>query len=611
MSETPRKQKKELGEEVASGELILIIANRPKSFETAANFLSRRGYPCSVVADIKQALKIITERKPAYIFLSWNLKNAKILQTYNLFAKTFKKMTVVFAEATDSKTAAELANSGLAEIMQAPVSGPGMYMRIQKIVKAREEISQNIAGSEKAAAPIIAKTEDIPSEGTWESAGEDQKSGQKIWRFKSENSNHKGKRGVFTFKGEKPPHKDKKGQWKTEGDEGGEVSFEAIGTPAHQTFNHGPQEHHEEDRELSEQEIEAIASRIAQGKTGDEEADGFGTIMKLGAKKKDPKSPAITSSAEQKTREDMILQSGALPNTNELSATQQGIESKEHTIRQEGLKGKEYQATLEKTEGKEFEIQTAEKAKSKQNIVLGGAIGKGGLRGKNADSILAQVALKALEESVGGANGEEESAPLRETERCVVFTINSERFRGYFVAATSNRTSVDKKVIDSLKSKIAEHLAANGENLKEYQLVECFTEKFDFKGWSDNAAEFIALADHKAEQWGLAFFPTKETVPRVEVHVPGKMLAVDIQDVLPESKINFDLFIFLPMNNKHFLYVRRGQYLSQIQSERMKTGKVTRFYIKEEELQHFKDFCITNRINAYISDFRQSQPKAS
>lgn len=611
MSETAEKLKKELEDDVSSGELILIIANRPKSFETAANFLSRRGYPCSVVADIKQALKIVTERKPAYVFLSWNLKNAKIFQTYNLLAKTFKRMTVVFAEATDSKTAAELANSGLAEIMQAPVSGPGMYMRIQKIVKAREEISQNAMAAEKAAAPVSAKAEDIPSEGTWESAGQDQKSGQKIWRFKSENSNHKGKRGIFTFKGEKPPHKDGKGQWKTDENEAGEISFEAQGSLAHQeASNNDLRRQHEEDRALSEQEIEAIASRIAQGKTGEEETDGFGTIMKLGAKKKDSKAPAIPSPGEQKIREDMILQSGAHPNANEFSATQQGMESKEHAIRQEGLKGKEYQATLEKTEGKEFEIQTSEKAKSKQNIMLGGAIGKSSLSGKNPESILAQVAQRALEEAVSGSGGEK-SVPLNETERCMVFTINSERFRGYFVAATSNRTNIDKRVIDSLKLKIAEHLAASGENLKEYQVVECATEKFNFKGWSDSAAEFVALADHQSEQWGLAFFPAKETVPKIEVHVPGKMLAVDVQDVFPESTINFDLFIFLPMNDKHFLYVRRGQYLSRLQSERMKSGKVTRFYIKEEELQHFKDFCITNRINAYISDFKQSQSKAS
>lgn len=253
MSDSTTSQKTSSSAEIGSENLILIVANRPKSFESAANFLSRRGYPCSVVADIKHAIKIVTERKPAYVFLSWNLKNAKLMQTYNMLTRTFKMLTIVYAESPDSKTAAELSSSGLPEIIQSPVSGPGMYMRIQKIVKAREEAGAVVPGA-NGVTTIEAKTEDLPESGTWEESGTDQKTQQKIWRFKTDASTHKGKKGDFTFKGKKPPIKDASGKWAVDEKDKGYLGFE---TQAPKNNIH-----------LSDEEIEAIASRISQGKTG-------------------------------------------------------------------------------------------------------------------------------------------------------------------------------------------------------------------------------------------------------------------------------------------------------------------------------------------------------
>jgi len=118
---------------------ILLIAHKKNQFSSAATFLIRRGVPCTIKGNIKEAIAHIQKEKPTFVFLSWNLPHANIPKTYQLFTKTFKVNCVVFAEKSDGKTAAQLTNSHIPQTMQAPVSGPGLYMRIQKLIKEKEE----------------------------------------------------------------------------------------------------------------------------------------------------------------------------------------------------------------------------------------------------------------------------------------------------------------------------------------------------------------------------------------------------------------------------------------------------------------------------------------
>ncbi len=198
---------------------VLIIVHKQSQFAAAASFLSRRGFPCTVKSNIRDGLQFITKQKATHVFLSWNLPGANIIKTYQLIAKTLKVECVVFAEKSDGKTAAELTMSRLPEVMQAPVSGPGLAMRLQKLIKAKEEGDKPVAEKtnhnyqqKPQRRTIKCSNQDVPKEGTWESAGVDPEDGQPIYRFKSSNSNGNDT-GVYSFKGPRPPQMDKSGNW--------------------------------------------------------------------------------------------------------------------------------------------------------------------------------------------------------------------------------------------------------------------------------------------------------------------------------------------------------------------------------------------------------------
>lgn len=629
-------------ENSGNDQAILIIANRPKSFESAANFLSRRGHPCSAVSNIKQAFKILTEQKPGYVFLSWNLKNSNTLKTVKLITTTFNSYVVVFAEVADSKTAAELASARLPEIMQAPVSGPGIYMKIQRIIKAKEEaessgeskghskVSSN--RSEEKTEVISVSASDVPQEGEWERKGRDEKTGQDIWSLKTKGASKvDGKSGTYTFKGDKPPVRSKKGGWAT--DEG-EISFEAkvaVKKP---------------EKNFTEKELEELASQaLIDGKSldalpaeDDTEDDEYGSIMKIGKNppKHKPRGEVILQnggpkkekgmldlSKDAQEREDLIIQKGQKGSSKQMQATQEGPNANEYKETQEAAKGKQFSLTQEGNAPNDNEFNKTQKgpsansfnetqqgpAQNKHNLtqkgqpaVLGSRSPKANVNGKSADSVLARSILKSLQESLVY----DEQAAIEEigdVKKVAVMTINSQKFQGYLVA-TSSQEEPRKDILETLKDKIGKYLNESGEFLKDFEHFDITIEQVNFKAWSDQFAEFIALAPHQREQWGLAFFPFDGVQPNIEKKGEG-MVAVDVVDVLPEALLGFDLFIHFPINNRYFLYCKNGQYISENQRTRMQKAKVHRFFIKESDVLSFQTFCVKNRVNGKVVEYKK------
>lgn len=617
--------------------LILIIANKPKGFESAANFLSRRGYPCSVMADIRQAIKIITAQKPAYVFLSWNLRNAKVLQTYSLLTRTFHCDVIVFAELTDSKTAAELANAHLPQTMQAPVSGPGIYMRIQRIEKAKEDA---VHSAEKAAAKREVKAETLPPEGEWESAGVDPQTGKPIWRFKSESGAAKGS---YTYTGDTPPTKDENGVWKTPDDS--PLHFDAKGSSSAT----GSEEEGSVSPPLTDAEIEAMTTQVLQSRkagkgpvTGEEEEDdGFGSIMKIGSAAP-PKREAQIIQKEEPGQSTYHIQKGSESEAKDHIIKQEALKSKEHSATQEGLKAKDFSVTQEGKTSSEYSVQQdskkpsaehsitqqghdskehsisqegpkrgAEFAASEQskNSATPGTVRKkpatSQVSGKGTDSILAKSSSKALNESVTSSN--KEVIGLESVEKIVVLIVQTQRFRGHLVVANSAGGVFDSKVLESLRDKLAKYLSENGETLKDFEVYPCDIKQVSYEAWSKEKAEFSATAGHLDHEWAIAFFPDEKPLPNIEDQEKSDMVCVDILDVLPEEALPFDVFIFLPVNGKHFLYVRKGKKLGKSQRDRLSDKSVTKFFIKKSAVPEFKNFCVANRLNFSISEISSSQ----
>jgi hypothetical protein len=552
--------------------------------------------------------------------MSWNLKNAKIQQTHTLISKTFHVTTIVFAELTDSKTAAELANAKFPETMQAPVSGPGIYMRIQKLEKALEELkSMATAGLET----VEVKPEEVPKEGTWEISSQPAGNKQTVWRFKTDAS--KGK-GTYTFSGPKPPSKNSDGNWTTE--DGGKITLER---PKPTKSESDPEAGiHTMAAPLTDSEIDAIAAKVLQDKnkagegpiTGEaDDEDAYGSIMKIGAKAPKKVEASVVQKGDVKKGADLKSFSKDPESVVNYHDSGNKKESKSYTATQEAAKGKDFEATSTTPQGQEYNTSQAGNSKGKENEIESQALkakdfnvtqtksGKLELSGKDTNSVLAQSSARALQDSV--KNSDAPVVPVGDINKATVFAVRSDRFKGYLVVVSSDGEKPNEEVLEKLKSKLPEYLNQSGEVLSSFEFVSCEIESVPFHQWSAEDAEFSATAGHEGHQWAISYFADEKPLPEIGNQEGSEMVTVGVLDVLPEAALPVDIYIYLPVNNKHFLYVRKGKKLGKNQRDRLEKQLVNNFFVKDEDVPAFKKFCIENKLKFRVLDFASKGQKAS
>ncbi|MCB0393935.1 MAG: hypothetical protein KDD25_05220, partial [Bdellovibrionales bacterium] len=222
----------------------IIVANNRPFFENAAQFLDRRGFDTVVVTSLTEVIKLVSEARPKYAFISYNLKNANVKKMEVLLTKTFNLNCIVFPEELGSQVAARLQREGFAHVMQAPVSGPSMYMHIKKMIREEEDAANrkerkkrelNKDWNNHVSDRIQIKKSDLKKHfdenmhGEWSQTTD--ANGKTVWHFDNgSETSHNGKSGMYTFTGEKPPVRNEKGEWEIPED--GEMQFNEFNESA-------------------------------------------------------------------------------------------------------------------------------------------------------------------------------------------------------------------------------------------------------------------------------------------------------------------------------------------------------------------------------------------
>lgn len=192
---------------------LVIIASSINKFKPIANFLMKRGFSTTATADVKKAMAMIQADPPDFVLISWNIKDAVPSKIADLLVSKLKIHCIAFAEEADAKTAGALASCRVKDIVHAPISGPVLFMRIQKILKAKEEqhfaskkpISKNeitltIDGDTPVRVTSAAESDIHGKKGSWVSKGSNK--GKTIWMFKYEG----GRKGEnYFYEGDWPP----------------------------------------------------------------------------------------------------------------------------------------------------------------------------------------------------------------------------------------------------------------------------------------------------------------------------------------------------------------------------------------------------------------------
>ncbi len=174
--------------------VILVVAKTPQKISQAANFLTRRGWPTTVLSNLSQALEFASEKKPDFVLISINHGNPSIQKFAELLSGTFGATCVGFAENMDTASASRLAKASYPLKIQGQASGPNLHRSLRRILADK----LNINLDDKSAPKERSESNDrVSVKGN--SAGEDQTIVQKS------DPGLANKRGPTMIKGESAP----------------------------------------------------------------------------------------------------------------------------------------------------------------------------------------------------------------------------------------------------------------------------------------------------------------------------------------------------------------------------------------------------------------------
>ncbi|MCC6278285.1 MAG: HD domain-containing protein [Oligoflexia bacterium] len=156
----------------------------------------------------------------------------------------------------------------------------------------------------------------------------------------------------------------------------------------------------------------------------------------------------------------------------------------------------------------------------------------------------------------------------------------------FLILAAKDQKSETLKLLELGAAKVSSNiLIIFGPGITEYDVpsLELKSAKLTFAHWMFDD-EFI----------------TSFVLENDPILIPPEQLApqhtfpVRLTDVKPETKFPFDVFLYLPANQKLLLYVRKGSSLTEEQAERLSQFNVNDIYIRRSELVSFQKFTSQN-----------------
>jgi hypothetical protein len=212
---------------------ILFIAAEEKPILQTQNFLKKRGWTTYFCNSIKDAVADVSNKKPDFVLISWNIPNTHIPKVERMITASFNVPCIIFTERVlDGTAQSQITASSIKQYILSPVSGPSVHMKIRKLimqgetstkkenVRAKGAMTRNTDGDSFR---VKSKPEELPKDGEWDRTGTSE-DGEPIWMLKTKKKTMKnGKKGAYVFKGKQPPVLGENG-WT--GTEGGTLEFE-------------------------------------------------------------------------------------------------------------------------------------------------------------------------------------------------------------------------------------------------------------------------------------------------------------------------------------------------------------------------------------------------
>lgn len=229
------------------------------------------------------------------------------------------------------------------------------------------------------------------------------------------------------------------------------------------------------------------------------------------------------------------------------------------------------------------------------------------------ESLIVKGTKEALDTSTIKETAKPQIETLQKSQNAICIMVESSRFNGYLVAALGKNRRLDDEFIYNVQNRLYTFLKNQGESLRQEETLDIKLKPVDFEGWALQEAEFLRKSIHKGDEVAMAFFPTRNLKQDLRESHKEDMVQFYIDDLKPDVPVLFDVYIFLPANNKYILYTPQGGVFLSHQMDRLKSKGVFSLHMRKNQVSDLKRYQAQNYLNEKITDFenKESKKKAS
>jgi DNA-binding NarL/FixJ family response regulator len=557
---------------------VYILKSNASVLSQAETFLRNRNWIVGSGTNMREALAYIIQKQPQYVILSADHPNKKVKVLPKLLAQAFPVKVIAFAEKQSPSSMRDLNEMGQEYNLFPPVSGPSIERMILKIIK-EEEAKARQAEHNKL---------------NPQKADETGKSGSDMMHFHQEGINN--------------------------------ASFEQARVALSQLVGSG-----------DEEETPSSSSPDLGNSSGSARAAAGGLMISKGSKA--PKGPAYMGGmgSYDKGPGYVPTQEELQARWNELTPEEKAGEDFGHWADQmktalatrdqsaadtapSGFAHSESDWQGSAQEEPSLNFESSKKWSPKQTPIMESEpVKRKGKRTQirnqyskqdlSKESIIVRGTQNALDETVVIRDDldEDDVEEIKKSSNLACITVESPRFSGYLVCAMGKDRVIDQDFINMIQSRLVNFLKSNGEPISPDDTLSLKLQEVEFEDWAVQQAEFLRKSVHEADEVAMAFFPRKDLHVKLEESASEKMVKMTMDELKEDTPLEFDLYIFMPENNKYILYTPQGMPFYRQQKGRLSERGVTHMHLRKDSISGVKKYRAQNFLNEKIAAYKQAK----
>jgi hypothetical protein len=574
---------------------ILIICKNQNALSMAASFLTRRGWPTTVITNMGKAVEFVAEKKPDFVLVSYSHSNPAVAKLPELITQTFNLTCIGFVETFDTGSQTRLNNLKLRYKIQGQASGPTIHRTIRKILGERFNVDNGVDGKDELDRASKEAQQSDRQTVAGNSKAEAKNGSSVIVQKSNKGPGGAGPAAIMVKGGSAVASKGRSAADIAESKEseaGDDYDIES----SMQRYASDPDSESESGGSFTQQG--------AAGSTGGS-ATTSGPSGSKGGKGKVKSSAALedesSSEGEVVSTGKYTMQKSARRSLKELNRAQQGeagtSETTEPAVGYDGSPG----GPAIVTSGSLVDQLKAKLFGEEGSGAEGSAVETGpeeSVASSGPASLLEKAVEQALAKVCKRSDGEE-IRPLDRITSVGVIPVDSPGRSGYLVVGVEAEISRQQEFLSAVEGAIRESFesiqvpgkleSAFWLDLPEVNLIE----------WASICAEFELVMPHSGSEIAVAFFAIEGAMPRPEKTENG-MYSISLDQIEINEPVPFKAYLHMKKNQKFFLYLRNGRRLQAAQKDRLKQRAVKEIYMKSVDIENLRSFLAANFLRSSI-----------